>query len=53
VGGWVDLSSGANGTSLILSVPLPAAADEDATSGENAPARSDVDDAETSAWTAL
>jgi signal transduction histidine kinase len=53
VGGWVDLSSGANGTSLILSVPLPAAANEDAPSGENAPARSDVDDAETSAWTAL
>ncbi len=25
VGGWVDLSSGADGTTLILSVPLPAA----------------------------
>jgi signal transduction histidine kinase len=29
VGGWVDLSSGAAGTSLILSVPLRAAAERD------------------------
>jgi signal transduction histidine kinase len=46
VGGWVDLSSGSHGTSLILSVPLQATEDR----------RTAVDDAadeETSAWTAL
>ncbi|MDP1901115.1 MAG: histidine kinase [Rubrivivax sp.] len=52
VGGWVDLSSGAAGTTLILSVPLEAAATEDAPAGENA-ASQNPDDAETSAWTAL
>ena len=47
VGGWVDLSSGAGGTTLILSVPLidPADGDDDA---EPEPM-----DPETSAWTAL
>ncbi len=42
VGGWVDLSSGPAGTTLILSVPLHADGDDDA-----------AVDAETSAWTAL
>jgi signal transduction histidine kinase len=44
VGGWVDLSSGATGTTLILSVPL-AGAGFDA-----APGTEDADDAEASAW---
>jgi signal transduction histidine kinase len=52
VGGWVDLSSGAAGTSLILSVPLDPAAVRRVPGGEN-PADLDPDDAETSAWTAL
>ena len=43
VGGWVDLSSSAAGTTLILSVPLH----DHASSSET------VFDAETSAWTAL
>ena len=46
VGGWVDLSSGATGTTLILSVPLDAVADM---SPEH-PASTAVDDAEASAW---
>jgi len=46
VGGWVDLSSGAAGTSLILSVPLPNAGDAPG-SGDNA----GPDDPETAAWT--
>ena len=48
VGGWVDLSSSAAGTSLILSVPLR----EGAGDGP-ALAAADADDAEDSAWTAL
>jgi signal transduction histidine kinase len=50
VGGWVDLSSGAAGTSLILSVPLSPAPGVPA-----APERDpdDPDDAENSAWTVL
>ena len=50
VGGWVDLSSGAGGTSLILSVPLGAGF---GVPGARPPAPPDPDDAETSAWTAL
>ena len=46
VGGWVDLSSGATGTTLILSIPLDLLAD---TSPEH-PASTEVDDAEASAW---
>lgn len=46
VGGWVDLSSSVGGTSLILSVPLAAAA------GSAMPAADDVDPEE-SAWTVL
>jgi len=46
VGGWVDLSSGAGGTSLILSVPLHGGGDA-AGSGDNA----DPEDPETAAWT--
>lgn len=46
VGGWVDLSSGAAGTTLILSVPLQA-------SPRPAAAEFSEDDAENSAWTAL
>lgn len=42
VSGWVDLSSGAAGTSLILSVPLRPEG--------TAPAADAADDAETSAW---
>jgi signal transduction histidine kinase len=48
VGGWVDLSSSAAGTSLILSVPLLAAA----AAGADAPHTVGEVDAETSAWTA-
>jgi signal transduction histidine kinase len=48
VGGWVDLSSSAAGTSLILSVPLLAAA----AAGADAPPTGGEVDAETSAWTA-
>ena len=50
VGGWVDLSSGANGTSLILSVPLAAAYGAAGAAASTQP--SPADD-ETSAWTAL
>jgi len=46
VGGWVDLSSGAAGTSLILSVPLQGDGDVPG-SGDNAR----PDDPETAAWT--
>ncbi len=46
VGGWVDLSSGTAGTTLILSVPLEGAAPPVASGDPD-------DDAETSAWTAL
>ncbi len=46
VGGWVDLSSGAAGTTLILSVPLQARRRPPA-------AEFSEDDAEHSAWTAL
>ncbi|MDE2081564.1 MAG: response regulator [Burkholderiales bacterium] len=46
VGGWIDLSSGAAGTTLILSVPLQGAAPPP-------PDPSDPDDAENSAWSAL
>ncbi len=50
VGGWVDLSSSAAGTSLILSVPLQSAAG----SGHGAAADpDDPDEAENSAWSAL
>jgi len=45
VGGWVDLSSGAAGTSLILSVPLDDATDAPGT-GDNGGSG----DAETAAW---
>lgn len=48
VGGWVDLSSGAGGTSLILSVPLGAGFGPPGT-----PPAAGPDDEETSAWTAL
>ncbi len=50
VGGWVDLSSGGSGTSLILSVPLDAGFGVPGAPPSAAP---DPDDAETSAWTAL
>lgn len=49
VGGWVDLSSGAAGTSLILSVPLRAPGD----AAPPAPPASDPDQAENSAWSVL
>ena len=51
VGGWVDLSSGGAGTSLILSVPLAAGAG--GTQPPHAPDGDDPDDAENSAWTVL
>jgi signal transduction histidine kinase len=51
VGGWVDLSSGAAGTSLILSVPLQAASCGAAAGAPADPG--DPDEAENSAWTAL
>ena len=35
VGGWVDLSSGAKGTTLILSIPLDDSADSEAGSGDH------------------
>ena len=47
VGGWVDLSSSAAGTSLILSVPL-AGAGSAAAAGDN----EGPEDPETAAWTA-
>ncbi|MDP2004357.1 MAG: histidine kinase [Rubrivivax sp.] len=50
VGGWVDLSSGASGTSLIVSVPLDPGF---GVPGAPPPPPHDPDDAETSAWTAL
>ena len=46
VGGWVDLSSGAAGTSLIMSVPLQEA-DAAAAGGDNP----DSEPSETAAWT--
>jgi len=46
VGGWVDLSSGAAGTSLILSVPLDDTG-PDAAGGDNGV----PEDPETAAWT--
>ena len=46
VGGWIDLSSGAAGTTLILSVPLQGAAPPP-------PDPSDPDEAENSAWSVL
>ena len=51
VGGWVDLSSGASGTTLILSVPL----DEQTRGAPMAAAPDDDDnrDHDPSAWTAL
>jgi len=48
VGGWVDLSSGVAGTTLILSVPLDAGAAAPATTGDTSP-----DEAERTAWSAL
>jgi len=51
VGGWVDLSSNASGTSLILSVPLPPAG---ATADVREDSTSDPDhDHDPSAWTPL
>ena len=47
VGGWVDLSSSAAGTSLILSVPLQPGG---AATGQNRPLPSPDDDAEATAW---
>jgi signal transduction histidine kinase len=47
VGGWVDLSSGPRGTSLILSVPLGAAA------GAATPDADDEREHDPSAWTPL
>jgi signal transduction histidine kinase len=47
VGGWIDLSSGAAGTSLILSVPLDAGLGADA---EGAPPNTS-EDPETAEWT--
>jgi len=46
VGGWIDLSSGAAGTSLILSVPLGGAGSAAAAGDNEAP-----EDPETAAWT--
>ncbi len=43
VGGWVDLSSGAGGTTIILSVPLDSGGDTEAGSLDEAPSR-DADD---------
>ena len=50
VGGWVDLSSGASGTSLILSVPLGPGF---GAPGARPAALPDPDDAESSAWSVL
>jgi len=54
VGGWVDLSSGAAGTSLILSVPLSAAPGTGpsglAHASAQPPATPPVDDPETAEW---
>ncbi|HSQ71400.1 MAG TPA: histidine kinase [Rubrivivax sp.] len=47
VGGWIDLSSGAAGTSLILSVPLGGAGSATAAGDNGGP-----EDPETAAWTA-
>ena len=43
VGGWVDLSSGAGGTTIILSVPLDTGGDTEAGALDEAPNR-DADD---------
>ena len=51
VGGWVDLSSGAAGTSLILSVPLHGG--HAGTPTPHTHDGGDSDDAENSAWTVL
>jgi signal transduction histidine kinase len=51
VGGWVDLSSGAAGTSLILSVPLAAAPGGDLPGLPDASAASPSDDPEAAEWT--
>jgi len=48
VGGWVDLSSGAAGTSLILSVPLQP---EGELPGSEAPAECPAEDPEAAEWT--
>ena len=47
VGGWIDLSSSAKGTTLILSIPLPAAAAQDET---NTPGLAGTDGHDPSAW---
>lgn len=51
VGGWVDLSSGARGTTLILSVPLGGAVADDAEPAD--PAAGDNRDHDPSSWTDL
>ena len=50
VGGWVDLSSGAAGTSLILSVPLDARPRAEGESRENHGLSAGPDDPEAAAW---
>ena len=50
VGGWVDLSSGAAGTTLILSVPLDATAGPSPEAGENAQQAASPADPESEAW---
>lgn len=50
VRGWVDLSSSAAGTSLILSVPMGT---DDGAPGARPPPTDDPDEAENSAWSVL
>ena len=55
VGGWVDLSSNASGTTLILSVPLDAAhavaGHHEEGQAHRPPEPSDPPDSESEAWT--
>ena len=54
VGGWVDLSSSAAGTSLILSVPLqPGTAAESQLDSDRTSNNDSADDAETTEWSVL
>ena len=59
VGGWIDLSSGERGTTLILSIPLPATPGADpmqpaANARDNGAADRDASrDHDPSAWSAL
>jgi signal transduction histidine kinase len=53
VGGWVDLSSGAAGTTLILSIPLGPAGSQPSVDDDGEPMEEEDDDHDPSRWGAL